>query len=119
MNKIFLGEGGLIHGIYVGDQTYETIKKGTEQFTQLIEKVKSEGGRALLLVDLANVGRQDSKARKAGVEGFLSMKYDKISMFGGLPFLRSVANLIVKAIGRTDKIKFFKTRAEAVRWLKL
>lgn len=117
-NKIYLGNDGLIHGVYSGDQTYETIAQGTKQFTRLIEKVRSEGKPALILVDLANVGRQDSKARKAGVDGFLSMKYDKIAMFGGSPFLRNVANLIVKAIGRTEGVKFFRGQEEAVGWLR-
>ena len=119
MNKIYLGEDGIINGIYAGDQTEETIKNGTEEFTKLIDEVRSEGKKAFLLVDLTSVGHQDSNARKAGVEGFLSMRYDKIAMFGGSPFLRNVANLIVKAIGRTDKVKFFKTQEEAVKWLNL
>ena len=117
-NKVYVGEDGFIHGIFEKDQNYDSINKAAQEVEQLIKAVRQQNKRALVLVDVVKVGKQDSGARKAGWEGLLRLNYDKWAMFTSNPFIKNVANLVAKATGRSHKIKVFTTKNEAVRWLK-
>lgn len=115
---MYMGDGGLIHVDVVGDQMYESVRKTADQIEENIKAVKKQNKKAYVLVSLNKMGKQDSGARKAGQEGFNFMHYDKIAIFSTNLFLKNVANLVAKAIGKTERVKFFKNQEEAVEWLK-
>lgn len=116
-NKVYLGDDGFIHLDYMGEQNYEKVKADLVPMTELAEKLHKEKKHAYLLVDASDVRKQDSGARKAAAEIVFSVPYDKVALFGAGPFLKNVASLIVKAIGKSNKFGFFDTKEEAARWL--
>lgn len=117
-NKIFLDDIGLIHGIFEGDQNYYSINQAAQQIEEFIKVVRQQNKPAIVLIDITNVVKQDSGARKAGWEGLSTLKYDKWAMFGSNPFIKNVANLVGKATGLSHRIKVFTSREEAEKWLK-
>lgn len=46
------------------------------------------------------------------------MKTDKTAIFGASPGLRMAAKIASAIIGKSDVTKFFKTKDEAIAWLK-
>ena len=117
-NQVYLGDDGFIHLDYKGEQNYQTAKADQEPMDKLVRMLHQQGKKAYILVDATNVPKQDSGARKAAVEIVLSVPYDRVALYGGSPFIRNVAGLIVKAVGKSHKFGFFATREEAVKWLK-
>ena len=115
---MYLGEDGFVHLDYVGEQTYQTAKADQAPMDVLVKKLHGEGKKAYILVDATNVPKQDSGARRAAVEIVLSVPYDRVALYGGSPFIRNVAGLIVKAVGKSHKFGFFNTKEEAVKWLR-
>ena len=116
-NQSYLGKDGLVYTFYCGDQTYEKVKETVEQTGRALEESQEQNKRALVLVDISEIGKIDSAARRAGFDGARNLKYDKLAVFGQpSPFLRNLAGLVIKAVG-LNKIKLFKTQEEAREWL--
>lgn len=117
-NRVFLDEAGFIRVIFEGDLNYDSVERVTQQLEPLISAFHQQNKPALVLIDITKVGKQDSGARKAGQEGLKRLKYDKFAICGGDFFVRNIAGILVKGIGKTDTVKFFKTQDEAIGWLK-
>ena len=117
-NKVFLDENGFVHAEYVGHLTYEKVTETQKEINALVEKMRKEDKRALVLVDISKVSGQDMGARRAGFEGMSKIKYDKIALFGAGIFLKNVVNFVVKAAGKSGKVRLFTTEKEAGEWLK-
>jgi hypothetical protein len=63
------------------------------------------------------IGKVPPAARKKVVERAKNIDYDKLAFVGNATILRLGANLILRAIGRGDKVKYFDDYGTAVVWL--
>jgi len=116
-NKIYTKDG-LIYVEYIGDQSGESVALAVGDLNKLIEEAKSKNKSAFVVCDISRVAKHNAGARKVGQEALNTLGYDKFAICGGDFFVRSIAGILVKGIGKTDTVKFFKTQEEAVRWLK-
>jgi hypothetical protein len=74
-------------------------------------------GKTYTLVDLNNAGMPSQKARKIGQEMIAHERTGKIAFFGLHPVARVIASFIVGVSQKAD-LRFFKSREEALAWLK-
>jgi len=42
---------------------------------------------------------------------------DKIAIFGGNRFMKHLVNLVVKATGKEDRVRYFDSKDQAIAWL--
>jgi hypothetical protein len=45
------------------------------------------------------------------------LEYDRIALFGGSSYLRHLSNFVIKASGRSKRVKVFKEKKDARKWL--
>ena len=113
-NRLYLGEENILYETLVGKQDLETVIALMEihdKFRSLIE------GNLNVLIDLNKTGRPTSQARKTGMEGLEKEGYGKVAMFGMHPVARVLASFIM-GVTKKEDIRFFKTKEEALAWLK-
>jgi len=116
-NKVYLGEDGIIHHVYDGDQTYSILQKDVEKIIDLLKQRRLEKKPAKVLGDYTKIGKADSSARQAASEALKNADYDKLALFGTNIFHTVAANLIIIASGKSKKVKVFQTREKAIKWL--
>lgn len=117
-NKNFIGQDGIIHNIYVGDQTSETIEKTIQELLVLVSRKKSENKPVLILTDITQIGKIGLVVRKKGLEAMITLKYDKLAIFGRDDLYKSFIKLMIVASGNQYKIMHFSTEYQAKDWLK-
>ena len=116
-NKTYIKRGLIVH-YYDGDQTSETVDKHIKGTVRFGKQLRKKGEPVLILVDTINVGKNTVGARQRGTEYIQRGDFDKIATFGGNRILHHVINLVFSAAGKSQKVKDFKTRTEAERWLR-
>lgn len=116
-NQNFLGEDGLIHNVYVGDQTLAKFEKTIKELQQLGDKLRTEDKRVLVLTDITKLGRVPTNVRQRGLELIRNMRYDKVAIFGGEGVSMQIAKLLVKVSMMDYKIKIFENKKDALDWL--
>lgn len=116
-NHYFLDEEGVICIYYIGDQTAESIKKLNIQVNKLIQKLKSEKQKVLVLADITEMGDVSLGGRKTGIELLRKIEYDKLAVYGKRFVDKYLVDIIVMASGMSFKIKFFLDLKEARAFL--
>ncbi len=117
-NWLYLGEDNILHVIGGGDVDEEmAIKLKEVVLKNFFNLEELKGERVSTLIDVNKAGRQSSKARKIWKELVEHEKTGKIA-FCGLHPVASVIAAFVMGICRKEDMRFFKTRAEAISWLK-
>jgi hypothetical protein len=87
------------------------------QINTLITQMKAVGKPSLLLDDLLQMGRVDPEARRLVVELAQRLDYDRAAMVGKGGAMRFGTNLMLRATGKSYKLRFFDNREEAIKWL--
>lgn len=64
------------------------------------------------------MGRADAAARRKTVAFARRFDYDKAAVVGSGGVVRLVSNLMLRAIGKADKVKYFDKRKKAMDWLR-
>jgi hypothetical protein len=119
--KIVWEEDGIIRTGCVAAYGEEKIK---EFSSQLLKALEVAGGKGKLLVDAATSGGKATTSfagRKLYVEFGRQAKAEKVAIFGINTLQKVVALFIMKAINigaGIKKVKFFKEKEEAIKWLK-
>lgn len=117
-NKAFLGDDGLLHQLYIGDQTAETITDIVQQSEAVMRQLQKQDKPINILVDLSKIGHQNLGARRVASYVLKHWPYRKIAIFGASSYLRHVANLMVLANGRSHMVRSFASQQAATDWLK-
>lgn len=113
-NRLYLGEDNILHVIRVGEVDKEA---STEITTSALKIANLVDGKVKILTDLNRAGKSSSEARKVYQKMLEHEKFNKVALWG----LHSMARVIASfAMGVTKKrdIHFFKTKEEALAWLK-
>lgn len=113
-SRMFLDEDRIITTVVVG----ETDEKKAIAFKEILLKlVNMAEGKICSLVDLNRAGKATSEARKIGQEMFYNEKTKKVALFGLHPVARVLASFVMRVTHKKD-MRFFKTKEEALAWLK-
>ena len=113
-SRIYIGEDGIVYNIAVGasDKKRATdIKEGVLELANMAE------GKVNLLVDLNKAGRPSPEARKIYLEVAEHEKIRKVAMIGVHPVARVLASFLT-SVSKKREMSFFKTKEEALAWLK-
>lgn len=115
--KVWLDEDGIIKGILYGDQDKDTTKNVIEEVNILLSREKSIGS---VLIDMSETGRPTSESRRLHADNIKSNPENlrKLALYGASTMNRVMANFIIKASGRADMVRYFKTEKDAIEWLK-
>jgi hypothetical protein len=113
-NRLYLDEDNILNHILVGkqdDQTVLAIHNASLKMRSTVE------GKVNMLVDLNQAGKPSNKARELGKDMSENEKVGKIALFGLHPVARVLAIFFLRITKKVD-IRFFKTKKEALQWLK-
>lgn len=108
---------GYVKVALVGDQTYQTIDALYKEAARYARELAGEGKPLLGLVDLSQQGGYTTGSNKAALEALSKIDYDRAALVGGNEVLAGLAQMIIKALGKNDRTRFFETVEEAVPWL--
>ena len=113
-NHTYLGEDNILYTLVVGEVDENmaiAIREAHLKFLNMVE------GKVNSLVDLNKAGKQPPEARKIGKEMFEHERIGKIALFGLDPVARVIASFVM-GVTRKKDMRFFKTKEEALAWLK-
>jgi hypothetical protein len=117
-NKVFLGDDGFMHVDWIGDQVHPDIIQISEEIRELASKIKKEGKPVLMLVNLENLGTPDVRSMTQTREEIQTFGMDKMAVYGiHNKFVENVVGVVVNQAELLGKIKYFKSREDAVEWL--
>ena len=114
--KIWLDDDGIIRCILKGIHE----KKDAEAILKKIITLLKEKGKARVLIDLRKTERSTSGARRVYVYNIMAKPkvFEKFAFFGKSVKNRVMANFIMTATGKEDKVRYFESEEDALRWLK-
>ncbi len=110
-------KNGIIHYIYRGDQTAETIKEFKQQTDAIITKLRSQNKPVLMLADVNDLKKLGADARQAAVSLIQGETGDKMAIVGASTILRYTGKLVIMALGSKIEINYFDSDEQAVKWL--
>jgi len=113
-SRTYLGEDNILYTTVVGEVDENAAIALCESHLKFMNMVE---GKVNSLVDLNKAGKQPPKARKIGTEMFEHERIGKVALFGLHPVARVIASFVM-GVTRKKDIRFFKTREEALAWLK-
>lgn len=117
-NRVFLDQDNIIEIEVVGDQNAASVELMGRQTDTLITQLKALGKPALVLDNLQQMGNVNTEARKLVVELAKRMDFDRLAMLGRSGGIMSMGtNLMLRATGRSYKMRYFSDRATAISWL--
>ena len=116
--RIYLGEDNIIYITAAGPpnespdvKTAIANKEATVKLASMVE------GKVKVLLDITAVGKQSTETRKVWKEYMESEKFGKFALVGLNPVAQVVASFVM-GISKKKDMRFFKTRQEAIVWLK-
>jgi hypothetical protein len=113
-SRMYLGDDNMLYVDIVGDLTDDMavpLKEG------MLRLMNMKEGQVNVLADLNRAGKPSAEVKKKGKEVAEHEKFGKGAMFGLHPVARVIASFWM-SMTRSEKIRFFKTREEALSWLK-
>ncbi len=113
-NRMYLDEDNIFNVIIVGEIDGKTANAMKYAGLRLKSMYR---GKAKALVDLNRAGKHTPEARKIWKESSELEIADKIAYFGLHPVAKVLASFVMGVSSKKD-MKFFKTRKEALAWLK-
>ena len=113
-NQLYLGEDNIIYVIRVGEADEEIATGITNTGLKLANLVN---GKVKILADLNKAGKSSSDAKKIYQKYLEHKKFDKVAMYGLHPVARVIAAFGMGVTKKKD-VRFFKTKEEALLWLK-
>ena len=113
-NQVFLGDDGIIHLVFVGEQTTANTAPIYEQTKQLIGQQRAAEKRVLMLGDVTGITKQDSGSR-VQAKKLMALDYDANAIVGKSALMPII--MYVMRAGKHGRIKAFRSRRQATSWL--
>ncbi len=113
-NRMYLGEDNILYITTVGPIDTEIAGAIKEAVKKLKDMSK---GKFNVLVDINKAGKASSTSRKTFKEMTEEKNIGKVALFGMHPVARVLASFVIGVSNNKD-MRFFKTREEALAWLK-
>ena len=113
-NRIYLGEDNILYFVNNG----EIDEKLALESCDAMLKLRNLGEEPVhFLIDLNKGGKTSAKARKILQNFTQNNVHGKLALYGVNPIARVLASFFMGITKKTD-MRFFKTREEALVWLK-
>ncbi|HET9412001.1 MAG TPA: STAS/SEC14 domain-containing protein [Candidatus Saccharimonadales bacterium] len=116
-NQVTL-KNGIVYIMVSGDQTEQSVLAMGSEVRKLLAELKKDGKPLLVLDDITKLGNTDIAARKTVVELAKNLPYRRAAMLGdGSVLMRVGTNLLLRAMGKGDAVRYFEDRTKALQWL--
>lgn len=113
-NRLYLGEDNILDITNIGEIDEKTAIAMKEAVLKLMNMVE---GKVHTLTDLNKAGKTTPEARKIFQELAEYEKQGKTVLFGMHPVARVLASFVM-GVSKKEDMRFFKTKEEALAWLK-
>ena len=113
-HRLYLGEDNIFYITVVGGVDGKTAAEVTEidnKFKSMVE------GKVNVLAELNKAGKQSVEARKIWKKMTEDDRTGRVAMYGMHPVARVLASFVM-GVSRKKDMRFFKTKEEALAWLK-
>lgn len=116
--KVFENERGEIE-LTFGEKLDEAeLIKMLVIANNIIKNKKTKGKQEIkILADVSKLNQLTIAARRYGSNWLLQQPIDKVAVYGNNLFMKYFIQMLVTGLGYGNKMKFFKTRSEALKWL--
>ncbi len=119
VNEVFLGDGGIIHTVYHGEQNGRGLQQTMQRIGKIMEILLKQDLPVRLLVDIRDMGSYDTWAR------LVEMQARTVLPFWKMAFVTSnmpqegeqVSRKLTQMSGRRKEIRYFQREDDAVGWL--
>lgn len=116
-NQVFITGDDIIEIQVVGDQSVESVDAMGVEVKRLAARLRAKGRRVLIIDNVLRLGQVSPDVRRRVAELGKVLDYDKLAMVGSGNVLRLGANLMLRAVGKDEKLKYFEDYQAAVAWL--
>jgi len=113
-DRFYLGEDNIIYFTLVGEHDEKRAIACKDAFLKLVNMVE---GKANALGDLNAARKQSPEARAIWKELNEHEKIGKIALIGLHPVARVIASFVM-GVSKKKDMRLFKTKEEALSWLK-
>ncbi|MGD2089130.1 MAG: STAS/SEC14 domain-containing protein [Candidatus Aminicenantes bacterium] len=113
-SRYYLGEDNIVYVTEVGEIDDQKAMAIKDAFLKFLAASK---GKLNILVDLNKAKKPSVRARKIFSEITENKSVDKVAHFGVHPVARVMASFIM-GVSKKKELRFFKTKEEALAWLK-
>ena len=113
-NKFKLDEDDIINVTTIGEFDAQTAIAMKNAFYQIIDMIE---GRCDIIVDANRGAKPTPEARKIFKEMTEHKQIGKVAIIGMNPVVKMMATFVI-GISEKKNMKIFKTREEAIAWLK-
>ena len=118
-NKVFLDKLGIIHNVYYGQQTAQTLKMTHERTMSLIVRLIAVDSPVWVLADIRSMGQYDVPARFVEMHARTVIPYWKMAIVTSEP--RTIGERVSRQLtamsGRKCQIRYFEREDDAIGWL--
>lgn len=116
-NEVTL-KNDIVHIYVIGDQTATSVAAMGKDTLRLLKKLEAQSKPGLVLDDITLLGNTDMQARRGVVDLAKTLPYKRAAMLGdGSVLMRVGTNLMLKAMGKGDSVRYFENRDLAIAWL--
>ncbi len=113
-SRFYLDEDNIIYAAPIGDIDEKMAIAIKENILKLANMVD---GKVNSIIDLNKVGKPSIKARMIGKEALGHEKVGKLAFYGLHPVAKILASFAM-GVSDNNNMRFFKTKKEALAWLK-
>ena len=113
-NGFHLGQDGIAYVTAIGEKDGQAAAEIREIALRVMATVE---GKVHILVDLNRAGKQSPQARKIWQELSEHDKIGKVALYGLHPVARVLASFVI-GVTRKKEMRFFKTKEEALAWIR-
>lgn len=100
-----------------GEQTDEVAHQTVVDSIRCDAEQTRLNSRAITLVDFTKIDTYQPSAMRTMVRGLSSLSFDRVAMLNTPGAIKLALTPAIELMGRSEHVKFFTDRAEAVGWL--
>lgn len=117
-NKVFLDKYGIIHCVYYGQQTAQTLEPTHERTMKIIVNLIANDSPVWILADIRRMGQYDVPARFVEMHARTAIPYWKMAIVTSEPgsIGERISRQLTAMSGRKGEIRYFKREDDARGW---
>ena len=115
-NKVWTKDNRIIHVDIVEASAEEDIMMMLDEIIEATEKVSGKAKVLLNVMTTSIVSSSQIRARVGEKFKKINAKTEKVAIWGGNTLTRTIASFVITS-SHLKKIKIFKTKKEALKWL--
>ncbi len=114
----FINDQGILEVTFEGDMTSKGLAEIMGRVMVQADQMHGRGEHPNILMDFSALGKVDPQKKMMAVSILKDLKYRRIAGYGASPFAYALIEVIRIMAGATSTTKQFKTREDAIVWLK-